>query len=372
MIEGSAPATRVYECSTGRTVSSRVSNRPGPFLSSLRMQQPQGAAEARGGIHEGERPLLFPPSSSAESALAATPVILPVGKGISFGRLKQYNKVREFAAPQTQPGTALGAQQLQIHPLGSSTHEVRRPAALCSVLEPSPSSAMACSLVSSLVSTPFSAPSPSFPHHQQEIDDGTAVPVLAVAGLPGDELQPGDFSSWSSAVAGAYGDRLLSSGSLSSGGGSDGCLAARGGGEGVLVPGGTLASTILRVLGGRRAGSARGRQRWFGGRRGIHGCALSSRGERVCCDAEQRPCDYAPRAEQSSRASNGGSETQRGGVGGHLSAPRPDPGVLKRKRPDMEQGVLILGTGGHFAAKGSSKAPALGDRGVAVRSANSK
>ena len=127
MIEGSAPATRVYECSTGRTVSSRVSNRPGPFLSSLRMQQPQGAAEARGGIHEGERPLLFPPSSSAESALAATPVILPVGKDISFGRLKQYNKVREFAAPQTQPGTALGAQQLQIHPLGSSTHEVRRP-----------------------------------------------------------------------------------------------------------------------------------------------------------------------------------------------------------------------------------------------------
>ena len=143
------------------------------------------------------------------------------------------------------------------------------------------------------------------------------------------------------------------------------------GGGGVGAGGGTLASTILRKSSGDAApgvhAGGNGGSEGVVGSMGVHFHPAASVSAAMLSSAR---AITLPVPSNLSRASNGGSETQRGGVGGgNLSAPRPDPGVLKRKRPDMEQGVLILGTGGHFAAKGSSKAPALGDRGVAVRSA---
>ena len=51
---------------------------------------------------------------------------LPVGRGISFGRLKQYNKMQGIAVPRGQILPSLGnADQLQMHPLVSSPNEVR-------------------------------------------------------------------------------------------------------------------------------------------------------------------------------------------------------------------------------------------------------
>lgn len=211
--------------------------------------------------------------------------------------------------------------------------------------------------------------------NQQGADDGTSVPVLAVAGLPGDDLQSGGFAASYSPNHAAPRPQLYSDGGGNlSNSGSEGCLTVRDGdGGGSGVGGGSLAATSSLIASGGAMPSVlatnsggNGGSEGVVGSMGMHRHPAASVSAAMLSSARAITLPVSS-AYQQRRAAEGGD---------NVSAPRPDPGVLKRKRaPDVRQGVLILGNvvygGPSNIQLQSKKVAATGDRGVPVQQSDS-